>query len=190
MGDGTMSIWTGYAGIITTFVILGTLLLWLLIKSKIHIFVKILIVPVVLWYSLVLYYVPEKLLGWPTPDDIPDRSAVFATIIKEPGPSDQGAIYIWLMDIDGRKKTNWANPKNVFEYSEKNAPRSYKLPYSRGLHEELQKGEEARERGMIIMLKKGGKGAPKEGNNGARRRSDADDVEIEILNPQLFIPKE
>jgi hypothetical protein len=60
--------------------------------------------------------------GWPTAGSVPTHAMLQWALVDEPDPatSDPGRIYLWL-DV-GR-----------------HAPRAYALPYSRALHEQVQR---------------------------------------------------
>lgn len=60
--------------------------------------------------------------GWPTAAAVPAHAALQWALIDEPDPAtaDPGRIYLWL-DVGNR------------------APRAYALPYSRALHEQVQR---------------------------------------------------
>jgi hypothetical protein len=60
--------------------------------------------------------------GWPTAAGLPKHASVVSALVHEPDPAtnDRGRIYLWL-DVGGK------------------APRAFAVPYSRGLHEEVQR---------------------------------------------------
>jgi hypothetical protein len=60
--------------------------------------------------------------GWPTSGRLPAHADVVSAVVREPDPAtaDRGRIFLWL-DV-GRP-----------------SPRAYELPYSRSLHEQVQR---------------------------------------------------
>ena len=157
-----MDILLGYSGLLTAFIIIAAIHLYFIIESKAKVLTKALIIPIVLWFSLVLFYTPEKLMGWPTSQEMPNNSMVMSMLIREPYGSSPGAIYILaLHDRFSEKITKssvkkYLNPKSVFGYTTKNIPRFYKLTYDRELHKDLKKGEKkVEQKGGYLRLKKG-----------------------------------
>ena len=78
----------GYVGLTTAYILIISILLWLFITSRTYLIAKIVIVPVVMWYGLVLYYTPSNLMGWPvnisSEQMLPPDAFVVSTTIKEP----------------------------------------------------------------------------------------------------------
>jgi len=73
--------------------------------------------------------------GWPTAATLPKQATLVWAQVDEPDPSaaDPGRIYLWL---------NTGRP----------APRAYSLPYTRSLHEQVQKALKALRRGDPIRM--------------------------------------
>jgi len=187
-----MNILTGYLGLTMGFLVLVTLFLWILIQSNTKLWIKVVTIPIVLWYSLILFYTPGKLMGWPTPDPIPESALLLLAIIQEPSAEDDGAIYVWLFD-DSRLKENKSiakaiNPKNVFDYTQKNTPRVHVVPYDEKLHKKIADAQqEAGENPAVgVRIKREGKGEKKKwsGNN------PEDKIKIEIYNKIDNMPKD
>lgn len=182
-----MDILLGYNGLAVAFIIIAALHLYFIIYSKAKIVTKALIIPVVLWYSLTLFYIPGKLMGWPTSSPIPDNSRVLSMMFREPFKGRPGSIYILAVSYVEVNESNISevlNPKHVFGYSEKNVPRFYRLPYKRELHKRLQEGEkQAKKKGGFLRIGKGKK----------IRKNDSwstdEEIKIEIVNPKLSMPK-
>jgi len=87
-----MDILTAYAGLSIAFVIITSLFLYFIIGSKAPLLVKAVLIPIVIWFTLALYFTPEKLMGWPTPAEPPDKSIILLPIIKEPAGDSKGFI--------------------------------------------------------------------------------------------------
>jgi hypothetical protein len=73
--------------------------------------------------------------GWPSTASVPAHSSLVSAVVDEPDPStgDAGRIYVWL-DVGG------------------SAPRAYSLPYSRRMHEQVQRALTAWKHGRSIAV--------------------------------------
>lgn len=184
-----MDISLGYNGLAIAFIIIAALHLYVIVYSKVRVTIKALLIPMVLWYSLVLFYTPGKLMGWPTPQPIPDNSRVLSIMFREPFKGRPGSIYILAVSHVEINKSNIEevlNPKYIFGYSEKNVARFYRLPYERELHKRLKKGEkQAKEKGGFMRIDKGKKVKIKKKNNWVFE----EELRIEIVDPKVLMPK-
>lgn len=191
-----MGIMPGYIGLTIAFMLIATLVLWCVIKSNVHILVKILVISVVTWYSLVLFYTPNKLLGWPTTTDFPDGARVIHFLIQEPTQVKVGGFYFWLID-DTQERipmriVDIINPKNIFSYTEKDTPRVYYMSYDREFHKMLMKKNKEKKKKKGIMrlyheMRKGGQNKKKkmrQGTNVNRKK-----FRIKIQNPADMLQK-
>jgi len=180
---------TGYIGLAIAFIIISSVLLFLLIRSKTHVIVKICIIPIVIWYGMALFYIPDNLRGWPTDQQISNDSRVISILINEPSTNSNGGIYLWLIDKEFKKVI--LDPRNVFCYNEKNTPRVYKLQYTKELHKKLTIAlKKAKETGGFITVKslfgKGKRG--KKGKKG-KKGFDSGNLEFDVVNPRLILKK-
>jgi hypothetical protein len=73
--------------------------------------------------------------GWPTTARVPPHASLVWSVVREPDPSasDPGRIYVWL---------------DVGQAS----PRAYSIPYSRALHEQVQRALSAVKQGRPIEV--------------------------------------
>jgi hypothetical protein len=73
--------------------------------------------------------------GWPSGAHIPAHSALQWAVIDEPDPAtaDPGHVYLWL-DVGGA------------------APRAFTLPYSRSLHEQVQRALKSIQHGRSMAV--------------------------------------
>jgi hypothetical protein len=73
--------------------------------------------------------------GWPTTARVPPHASLVWSVVREPDPSasDPGRIYVWLDVGQG-------------------APRAYSIPYSRALHEQVQRALNAVKQGRPIAV--------------------------------------
>jgi hypothetical protein len=87
--------------------------------------------------------------GWPTSARVPAQSSLVSAVVNEPDPAtgDKGRIYLWL-ESGGTE------------------PRAYALPYSRALHEQVQRALNAVKRGRPIAVAPAG-GHRSRGGGGA-----------------------
>ena len=182
-----MGIISAYIGLSVAFIIIVSILIYFVINSNSNVTIKAGIIAVVVWYSLVLFYTPPKLMGWPTYQGLPDDSAIVFALVKEPMGKDKGGMYFLLMmDENDKLLFEQLNPKNIFNYNEKNTPRLYIIPYDRELHKELlKKQKKARKVRGRLRLKRKGK---KKGFGGKQR--DKDQFKIKLINPMDLISKD
>jgi hypothetical protein len=170
----------GFTGLVLTYVILTTLLLWMFKKSDIAKWKKLLIIPLTLWWSIALYFTPLGFMGYPVSKDIPDESIVISYKITEPNEKNDGGMYFWVIDVNKIKPLP-TDPRKAFTILNRQEPRAYKLPYDRDLHKDIskKKRKQIEQNGIIIWshLQKGnsnGKKYPK-GN-------------FEVINPLSLLP--
>ena len=183
------------AGLAMAFVILLSFFLWFLIKAKIQLSIRFIIIPVIIWYGLVLYHTPAKLMGFPLSvnviEQIPEGSVVLYIKIVEPDYKSEGCFYFYVVHPDKQKEKSFLdviNPKKIFGFDDTNTPISYKLKYDRKLHEQMIKASRAMGIGNIMRIwhKKGTKGVDDKEGKG---RS-IEDSPFKILNPHELLPKE
>jgi len=188
-----MGIWSGYIGLTIAFVIIAAIVLWFAIRTPGQIIIKALLIPVAVWYGLVLYYAVPNLMGWPISESIPDNSQVLAIRIQEPDPkeNDPGAIYFWLNikpDSKSFEQTLKAqlNPKSIFSYNSETRPRAYQLPYSRKLHKAIVEAQRRAQGvpGAQIRTKQGKSKRGPLGNDDSKAK-----LELKIVNPIKALPK-
>lgn len=113
----------------------------------------------------------HRMWGFPSPDRLPERFVLLATVIEEPSAKTAGALYVWVNALE--------NGKPVRE------PRAFRLPYSKDLHALLDDGMKKVRQGVSQM----GSAEPKAGRRGVswlRPGSDEQVVKIRDLPvPQL-----
>lgn len=68
----------------------------------------------------------HALLGLPTTDPLPPRFVMLAAVVEEPTARAAGAIYLWVSEPQ--------------ESGPLLAPRAYRVPYSKPLHEQVEEG--------------------------------------------------
>jgi hypothetical protein len=176
-----MDILTAYAGLSLAFVIITSLFLYFIIGSKAPVLVKFVIIPIVIWFTLALYFTPGKLMGWPTPAEPPNNSIILLPIVKEPVGDSKGFIDLLVIVREESKKSliEQLKPGNVFSYNSKNTERIYRLPYDRDLHKKLTEAQKkARKNGGFMMYSRKGKSQYE------------DESRIKVINPRDIIKKD
>lgn len=188
-----MELWSGYIGLTISFVIISAIVLWFAIRTPGQIIIKAMLIPVTIWYGLILYYSVPNLMGWPVSQSVPDKSHVIAVRINEPNPmhNDPGAIYFWIIVKPSSKNSEQKlaglfNIKNVFSSNKKTQPRAYQLPYSRKLHKAIVEAQRKSKGtpGGQIRTKKGTSKRRNSGNDESRAP-----LEFEIFNSVNLLPK-
>lgn len=105
-------------GLVSSYVVLGALLLVMLVYSRFHWVVKGLLVLFVSSFFYVAYHSLPDFMGWPTSYERPDKMQVVAIYIDAPNK-----VYLWGHDmalgISGQR------------------PRAYELPYTTRLNNSL-----------------------------------------------------
>lgn len=156
---------TQIIGIPLTFLVLFAVVLWFIILGKGKWWLKAAIVPVVLYFSLIIWFSLGQISGWASPNEMPDTFILHWSIVKEPSKkdtSDQGTIFIWATQVDESfQVTNQpVNPLLHPFTPRKNSaePRSYRLPYDRDMHEKLNVMQSMITKGKTVIGKKNGKG--------------------------------
>lgn len=157
------------------FLILGGLTFWLLVESKLSYIFKSLAIVLFCAFSISLYSSFPTFLGWGArAEDMPEIVRIHSVVIKEPNPSlnNKGGIYLLLDSVKSKYDNKFLNM--IGFKSQKQEPRLFGVPYSRLLHEELEKSVIPRTKnGQIVTGKlkkssggKGGQGKGKGKDNG------------------------
>ena len=156
---------TQIIGIPLTFLVLFAVVLWFIILGKGKWWLKAAIVPVVLYFSLIIWFSLGQISGWASPNDMPDTFILHWSIVKEPSKkdvNDQGTIFIWATQVDENLQVanQSLNPLLHPFTPRKNSaePRSYRLPYDRDMHEKLNALQSMIAKGKTVVGKKNGKG--------------------------------
>ena len=142
------------------FLILAIIFLWFFIYTKGKWVIKVALILLGGFYSLVVFDSLGTYAGWATPEALPDEFQVYWIVVNEPNKKsgDKGQIYIW---IGGAKSS-----RNVFGHTAGlNEPRSYKVPYSLEAHKKAEAAIAALKKGKTVVGKSG---------KGKKGRGDAD----------------
>jgi len=163
-------------GIPIAFVIIVSILLWLLIGAKGKWYLKAILMAIALYTSVGLWTSIDGMLGWPTAKSPPETFQIHWLTVEEPNKitGDSGAIYLWASDMDQEEVD-----KNPFLFGmpvEKGKSRLYTLPYSRNAHEQSENILTRLKNGESVIASKGkpgeGEGEGEEGNSQAGREGE------------------
>jgi hypothetical protein len=92
-------------------------------------------------FTFVLWDALGSFSGWPTDSGPPDRAMLVASSVDEPK-----AIYVWVIAPSGH---------GPFVYRpDTGEPRAFRLPYSRELHEEIEKAAQMTARGQQVEIRR------------------------------------
>ena len=150
--------------------VFGALTFWILNESSLKWYIKTLCISAFCLFTVIFWSSIHTYLGWPALEkEMPDKALIHWVIVKEPNKiiKSEGDIYIMLESLDvkgGNSLTKFFGyKKNKIE------PRVYGLPYSRKLHEQLEKevmGKLKKGQPVLGRLAKGKQGLPSKGKKG------------------------
>lgn len=178
--------------------LIGGLVIWILVESKVNWIFKIISTTTICIFSIGLFLSLQTFLGWPSDSNLPEKVSIRWVIIKEPSPSlnFKGKIYLLLDSVKSKydnKMLDLLGHKN-----EVKEPRLYSIPYSRELHKELEKNVIPRLKdGQIVngkmtkSGKQGVKGKKGDGKDGKGGNSESQTQEYMFYNlpPSEIQPK-
>ena len=147
-------------------------MLWFVIGSKGPWFLKAVVILFSLHLCLSIQYSLSGIAGWPSDDSPPEKFIVHWIIVKEPPKktSGEGAIYVWATNLSQKQNDNkdkwWERLLLSFRPSDLTEPRSYRLPYSKELHEEANDALGRIMKGERVGGTNNGKGKGKGEGNG------------------------
>lgn len=139
---------------------IGVVSFWLLVASKVSWIWKILVMTAYCLFTVVFFNSISSFLGWGA-TDMPEKVSIHGVVIKEPNPIQRSKGSIFLT-VESFHNIYEKKALSMFGYNcEKYEPRLYRLPYSRKLHEQLEKEVIPRlKEGQVVdgLFKKKGKG--------------------------------
>jgi len=149
---GLLSVYIGFG---LAFVLIIVLLLLTLLKSKVNFLWKVGLILISIWYGLILFFAPQKLMGWPSYNYPPNDSIVLGYFAKEPIFKEKGYIYLLTLTRDEHKKSliEQLDPRKSFMLDEKISPRFYIIDYDEDIFKKLFK-DKKEGRQSIIKRKK------------------------------------
>ena len=121
--------------------VFGGLTLWILSESTLKWYIKLGCITVFCVFTVIFWNTTHTFLGWAADgDSAPEKVRIHWVIIKEPNEvlGEKGQIYILLEAAGGN---NGGVISKIFGYKKKRKvePRLHGLPYSRELHEQIEK---------------------------------------------------
>jgi hypothetical protein len=152
---------------------------WIIKESTVNLTAKVIVISLFFLFCSMFAVVWESAMGWSARDKyIPSIISIRHVVIKEPNEQlgFKGNIY-FLLEMPPTKYDSII--LNIFAYkTDYSEPRLYRLPYSRKLHEELQKNViPSLQKGQIVRGKfsKIGKGQGKGKGEGEGEEGDGKD---------------
>ena len=129
----------GVTGLIAAYVFIALLILSINLYSRWNWGVKAACIIVGTALYVVSYLSVLDILGWPTAQDLPQRFRLVGAYVQQPDKLTEydGAIYLWLTDLD--------------DLSSGGKPRSFRLPYSAPVHEQILNATAKLNKGMPQM---------------------------------------
>ncbi len=160
-------------GIPLAYLIVTALVLWMALTARGRWWIKALVIAAALLFGLALWRSIESLQGWPVEAPMPDRFEIVWTEAREDNRKSgrDGAVYVWARAIAAADPAGRSFSLRLHTRDLPGEPRLYKLPYSRGLHEqteEIRKKLAAGERFFGFLRRGGefGEGGPGRGGGG------------------------
>ena len=137
--------------LILAYVLIGTLLVVVCIRSKLSAPYKVSLILLTTSFYFAVYLTMPKILGWPVVRDaLPNQFKLVSSVIYEPNNAqgNRGVIYVWAIDAQ-------------IAWSHTATPRSYALPYKKELHKKLAEAQNKIIKGIgqlgeVTNLEKGG----------------------------------
>jgi hypothetical protein len=172
-----------------TYVILTSLLIFLFVTPKVKYYIKAMIIPIIIWFSIAIFYSAQSFKGYPIDTDPPIGSVIIDVHVVEPPGGNDPEIFLWVLHPSGYELGEAVNPFNPFQtflYFKSGDPISYKIEYTeerrKKIEEALKKNKE--NKGSVMIW--GGFGEKKgKGNKFSDEKSG-----IAILNLFDLIKKE
>ena len=130
------------------FLLLTALMLWVVIAGRGGWKLKLPFVIIVPFFMFLVWGAIASFSGWPVKGQLPKAALLVSYEVVEPDPltHTKGKIFLWMVP----PKTH----HSLLKYSPQNGePRAYELPYTKQLHEQLQKAGTALANGAAVELK-------------------------------------
>jgi hypothetical protein len=128
------------------YIVIAALLLWFVITSKGHWFLKLLSIGVALAFSFFSYQALGSTDGWPAHTLLPPRALFVSAEIIQPTGSDPGRIYLWLIPPRFNSGLFGYKPGRL-------EPRSYLVPYSLPLQGVVERAQQLTGQGQLVELR-------------------------------------
>lgn len=131
--------------IAVAFALLVALLLWLIVGARGYWPVKLALIVALPIFALFVWRALDSYKGYPAAFEPPNDSVLLASVVREPSDGEKGAVWLWLVPLGEDVPLLGYKPGE-------GEPRAYRLPYSRPLHEQVDKGTAIRRRGGTPLL--------------------------------------
>jgi len=107
-------------------VVVLALLILVLLFSRLHWLLRLLLVLIVSGSYWVAYQGWDRAQGWPSHNSVPEKFLLHGAVIEEPNKEEgvTGTIFLWVTDLTEHKPAK--------------QPRAYVMPYSKRLHTAAQ----------------------------------------------------
>ena len=191
------NIWAGLSGLTIAYVFVVAVLSWFVIGSEGRWWVKGLLISLAIWYGATLHFSMYNFMGWPTLENMQKNTVEILWFqVREPSKkiNDPGAIYLWVRVLPNNEEPEGftmlqLSDRNIwFKYTDRKAPRSFKIPYNKETHKQLEELNKAKgEKGARGYIEK--EGDKKSDKNNGQQTSYEDHMRIKIINPEDLIPK-
>jgi hypothetical protein len=122
------------------FALVGGLLLWFVLGSRGPWWIKLPTIVATALFTFVVWGALDSFSGWPTAQVPPQHALLLGSSVDEPR-----AIYVWLLAP--------AAPGPLEYRPDSGEPRAYRLPYSRELHEQVDRASRLARTGQPVELK-------------------------------------
>ena len=176
--------------------VFGGLTFWVLTESQLKWYLKTACISAFCVFTIIFWTTIHTFLGWPADDsDAPEVVLVHWVVVKEPDKITgfKGAIYFLLESAEEEENS-------FFGYSSSDPePRLFGFPYSRSLHEQIEKqirGKLQKGQPVVGRLEQKGEGKEKGKGNGGNKNKDgggsesqAQDWHFHELRPSDFLRK-
>jgi hypothetical protein len=127
------------------FALLGALLLWFVIGSRGRWWLKLTAIVGTCAFTFAVWHALDSFSGWSTDERPPAHAVYLGGSVDEPH-----AIYLWLIPSPSGGLLRYKPASGE--------PRAYRLPYSRELHAQVDRGNQLAKRGQPLQFELGGKG--------------------------------
>jgi hypothetical protein len=123
------------------FCLLFGLLLWFVIGSRGRWTVKLAAIAASSVFTFMVWDALDTFSGWPTQQSPPERALLVSSTVDEPR-----AIYVWLVPSN--------EPRPLAYRADEREPRSYRLPYSRQLHAQVDVANTLARQGRQVEIRR------------------------------------
>ena len=174
-------------GLVFAFLLLVTVMGYIIIKTDLNPFIKAIVIIVTTWYSIALYAAPGQIAGHPKMvKELPDQVWIIAAKIIEPSADNSGGMYFWVYEKKIYEKALSPNPLLTFQKIRKLTPRAYGIPYDKEMHKKFEEAEAQRKAGR--SGRGGGMQMKYNKGSGGDAKDKYEAGTFEIFNPSSMLP--